>query len=90
MIVKSTKPSFDLYDEPKLHMERLLRALLVEFDLEDKILYRLADNGIRTLGDLVDNDPRDLQRRCKFGQAAMSAIKKFLSHYLLEMKKGRN
>lgn len=32
---------FDKYDEPRLHMERLLKAKLVEFDISIRILIPL-------------------------------------------------
>ena len=44
---------FDKYDEPRLHMERLLKAHLVEFDLSLRILFPLEKAGIKTIGQLL-------------------------------------
>ena len=49
----SPADSFDKYDEPRLHMEKLLKARLTEFDLSLRILIPLEKAGVKTLGDLV-------------------------------------
>ena len=46
----STSNEFDKYDEPRLHMERLLKAHLVEFDISLRILCPLEKAEINQLG----------------------------------------
>ena len=65
---------FDKYDEPRLHMERLLKAHLVEFDLSLRILFPLEKAGIKTIGQLPN-----------IGKAAINTIESFLSRYGLSL-----
>ena len=55
--------SFDKYDEPRLHMEKLMKAHLIEFDLSMRILCPLEKAGIRTLGDLENPERSDPVRQ---------------------------
>ena len=55
-----TLNNFDKYDEPRLHIERLLKVHLLEFGLSLRILCPLEDAGIITLGDLVNKSAKDL------------------------------
>ncbi len=74
---------FDKYDEPRLHMERLLKAHLVEFDLSLRILIPLEKAGIRTLGDLVKQDRLSLRKVKQLGAKSIDILETFLSHHLL-------
>lgn len=82
----STQSDFDKYDEPRLHMERLLKAHLIEFDLPIRILIKLESVGIRTLGDLVKRSEADLMAIPQFGQISLDKIKRFLDYHMLSLK----
>lgn len=75
----TTDNSFDKYDEPRLHMERLLKAHLVEFDLSLRILIPLESAGIRTLGDLVKQSKKSLRKIKNLGRISVSHLESFLS-----------
>lgn len=75
--------SFDKYDEPRLHMERLLQAKLVEFDLSLRILIPLENAGIRTLGDLVKQTPQSLMKIRSLGKRSVDKLQKFLDYHML-------
>lgn len=77
--------SFDKYDEPRLHMERLMKAYLVEFDLPLSILIPLESGGIKTLGDLVKQTRDDLLKIKLLGVARISKLELFLGRYGLEL-----
>ncbi|MEI3156169.1 MAG: DNA-directed RNA polymerase subunit alpha C-terminal domain-containing protein [Muribaculaceae bacterium] len=71
--------SFDKYDEPRLHMEQLMKARLIEFDLSMRILCPLEKAGIRTLGDLVSRTRKDLRRISQLGRLSVDTIERFLA-----------
>ena len=77
--------SFDKYDEPKLHMERLLKARLVEFDLSIRILIPLESANIKTLGDLVKQSKKDLRKIRNLGRISVGYIDSFLSRQGLSL-----
>ena len=70
--------SFDKYDEPRLHMERLLKTNLVEFDLSLRLLIPLEGAGIKTLGDLVKQTRTSLRQIRNIGVAAVDKLATFL------------
>lgn len=70
--------SFDKYDEPRLHMERLLKARLIEFDLSLRLLIPLEDAGIKTLGDLVRQTRQSLQAIHQIGSTKIEHLATFL------------
>ena len=70
--------SLDKYDEPRLHMERLLQAKLVEFDLSLRLLIPLEDAGIRTLGDLVRQTRQGLRNLHQIGKTKVEYLESFL------------
>ncbi|MDE6229198.1 MAG: hypothetical protein K2M40_05355 [Muribaculaceae bacterium] len=76
---------FEKYDEPRLHMERLLKAHLVEFDLSMRILCPLERAGIRTLGDLVKQDRESLKKIFNIGKLSLERIESFLSYHDLSL-----
>lgn len=78
---------FDKYDEPRLHMERLLRAHLVEFDLSIRILCPLEDAGIRTLGDLVKQTKKGLRKIDQLGKISVDKLESFLAYHGLSLAK---
>lgn len=79
--------SFDRYDEPRLHLECLMKAPLVDFDLSLRILIPLESAGIRTLGDLVKHTREDLRKIPQLGKISVDKIEKFLDYHLLALKK---
>lgn len=78
--------NFDKYDEPRLHMERLLKAHLVDFDLSLRILIPLEGAGIRTLGDLVSQSRSSLRKIKNLGAVSVEKIVTFLSSQDLCLK----
>lgn len=70
----STSNEFDKYDEPRLHMERLLKAHLVEFDISLRILCPLEKAGIRTLGDLVNQTAKGLRKINQLGRISVETL----------------
>lgn len=81
------KCEFDKYDEPRLHMERLLRAHLVEFDLSLRILIPLESAGIRRLGDLVRQTRENLLQINQLGKISVNTLERFLAYHGLSLKK---
>ena len=75
----SSNTSFDKYDEPRLHMERLMKVRLVEFDLSLRILLLLESAGIRTLGDLVTQSKKSLRRIKNLGRKSVEHLESFLT-----------
>lgn len=76
---------FDKYDEPRLHMEQLLKAHLIEFDLSMRILCPLERAGIRTLGDLVRQDRESLKKIFNLGKLSLERIESFLEYHGLSL-----
>lgn len=72
---------FDLYDEPRLHMEVLLKAHLTEFDLPLRILLALERAGIRRVGDLVKQDHDKLMAIWNLGKVSVAKIEAFMARY---------
>lgn len=70
---------FDKYDEPRLHMERLLKVRLVEFDISLRILLILESAGIRTLGDLTKKSLSDLRKIRNLGTKLISVLENLVS-----------
>lgn len=78
---------FDKYDEPRLHMERLLKAKLVEFDLSMRILCPLDAAGVKTLGDLVKHSRKSLLQINQLGVLSAARLESFLDGLGLELAK---
>lgn len=78
---------FDKYDEPRLHMERLMKAKLVEFDLSMRILCPLEKAGIKTLGDLVKRSKKDLRKIKQLGVLAVQTLEALLKRLDLSLSK---
>lgn len=76
---------FDKYDEPRLHMERLLKAHLVEFDLSIRILIPLEDAGIITLGDLTRQTKKSLREIKSLGRISVEKLERFLAYHHLSL-----
>ena len=78
---------FAKYDEPRIHMERLMKTKLVEFDLSLRILIPLEDAGIKTLGDLTKRTRKDLLSINQIGKTKVDNLEKFLAYHLLSLAK---
>lgn len=88
MIEKPTINSeFDKYDEPRLHMERLLKVRLVEFDLSLRILCPLESAGIKTLGDLTKQTKKGLRKIHQLGKISVETLENFLAYHGLALAK---
>ncbi len=83
----SQSNEFDKYDEPRLHMERLMKAHLVEFDLSLRILCPLEKAGIRTLGDLVKHTAKGLRKINQLGKISVETLERFLAYHGLSLAK---
>ena len=81
------KDDFSKYDEPRLHIERLMRVKLVEFDLSMHILIPLDNAGIKTLGDLISKTRMDLMNIRRLGVISVGRIEDFLSYHGLTLSK---
>lgn len=78
---------FAKYDEPRIHMDRLMKAKLVEFDLSLRILIPLEDAGIKTLGDLTKRTRKDLLNISQLGKTKVEKIESFLAYHKLTLAK---
>lgn len=67
------------YEEPANHIEALLRASVVTLDLRPRLLYPLADNGITTVGDLLQQYRRGLKNVPQIGVSAALEIERVLT-----------
>ena len=76
---------FDKSDVPRLHMERLLKAHLVEFDLSLRILFPLEKAGIKTIGQLLQFNRTGLLNIPNIGKAAINTIESIHSRYALSL-----
>ncbi len=83
----TTGHSFDKYDEPRLHMERLMKAHLVEFDISVRILIPLESSGIRTVGDLLKCRRDDLLQIKNIGTSSVCRISEFIESLGLNLSK---
>lgn len=78
---------FDEFDEPRLHLERLLKTKLTEFDISLRILIPLEKNGIRTLGDLVKQSRKSLSKISQLGRVSLDRIELFVHYHGLDLTK---
>lgn len=74
---------FDKYDEPRLHMERLMKVRLVEFDLSLRILIPLEKAGINTLGDLCKQSPSSLRKIRQLGKLSVDTLEALMDRLAL-------
>lgn len=78
---------FDKYNEPDLHMERLMNTKLLEFDLSIRVLLPLESAGIRTLGDLTKRTKKELRTIPQLGRLSIQCLEKLLSELNLSLAK---
>lgn len=82
-----TSCEFDKYDEPRIHLEKLLSTVLVEFDLSLRILLPLESAGIRTLGDLTRCTREKLLKIPQLGVVSVGKLEGFLQYHRLSLAK---
>ena len=76
---------FDKYDEPRLHMERLMKAHLIDFGIPIRILSPLESAGIRTLGDLTKQNRKTLIGIKSIGRKSVEKLESFLAYHRLSL-----
>ena len=89
MFVSKTEPSFDKYDEPRLHIERLYRTHLAIFDLPVPILIRLENGRVKTVGDLCSCTRKQIRSIKGIGATSYSAIMQLLYRLGLEPRRAK-
>lgn len=77
---------FDKYDEPRLHMERLMRVRLTEFDITLRTLILLERGGVKTLGDLCALSREELLKIPQIGKTSADRLEAFLAYYDLSLR----
>ena len=70
---------FDKYDEPRHHITALLGASVVTLDIPTRILYPLADAGVKTVADLLQLYHQGLRTVRNIGVTAAYEIERILS-----------
>ena len=70
---------FDKYDEPRHHITALLGASVVTLDIPTRILFPLADAGVKTVADLLRLRRSGLRTVRNIGVTAAQQIEKILS-----------
>ena len=85
VLADNSRSEFDRYNEPALHMERLLKARLVEFTLPLNLLIHLEAINVRTLGDLVKKRAADLLKARRIGPISVRLLERLLFRYGLHM-----
>ena len=78
---------FDIYDEPRIHMERLLKAHLIDFDLSLRILIPLEKAGVKTLGDLVKHSKKSLRKINQLGLLSIGILENLVLNLGLSLSK---
>lgn len=81
MITEPTDPRqayIDKYEEPSHHMAALMGAPIVTLDLQPRLLYPLADAGVKTVGDLIGLYRAGLRKVRSIGVVAAAEIKRQL------------
>lgn len=79
---------FDKYDEPQLHMQRLMKTHLIDFDLPIRVLLPLETAGITRLGHLVAQSRSSLLSIHMLGRISLEKIEAFLAYHGFSLKEG--
>lgn len=77
---------FEKYEEYKQHMDVLLSAPLVDFDIPARILIPLDEAGIRRLRDLVALTKKQLLAVNRMGVLSVTFLEDFLAKQGLSLK----
>lgn len=67
------------YEEPARHIEALIGASIVTLDIRPRLLYPLADAGIRTVGELIEWQRRGLTGIRQIGEGASVEVEALLN-----------
>ena len=81
MITEPTDPRqayIDKYEEPSHHMAALMGASIVTLDIRPRLLYPLADAGVKTVGDLIGLYRAGLRNVRNIGLGAAAEIERVL------------
>lgn len=70
---------FDKYEEPAHHIAALMGASIVTLDLRPRLLYPLADVGVKTVGDLIGLYHAGLRNVRNIGVGAAAEIERILT-----------
>lgn len=70
---------FDKYEEPAHHIAALLSANIITLDIRPRLLYPLADAGVKTVADLLWLYRSGLMRIRNIGVSAAAEIEQILS-----------
>lgn len=82
MITEPTDPRqayIDRYEEPSHHIAALMGASIVTLDLRPRLLYPLADAGVKTVGDLIGLYHAGLRNVRNIGIEAAAEIERILT-----------
>lgn len=82
MITKSIDPRqeyIDRYEEPVHHMAALLSANIITLDIRPRLLYPLANAGVKTVADLLRFYSSGLVMIRRIGVSAAAEIEQILS-----------
>lgn len=77
--------SFDKYDEMRFHMEQLLSASIVDFDIPMRIAIPLDGVGVRRVMDLVRMKREDIFKVNRLGEKSVSEIERILDRFGLSL-----
>lgn len=69
----------DKYEEPRHHLTALLEAHIITLDLPTRILFPLADSGVKTVVDLLRLQRSGLRSIRNIGVTAAAKVEKILS-----------
>lgn len=86
MITIPTDPRqyyIDKYDEPHHHITALLKASVTTLDIRPRLLYPLADAGVKTVDDLLHLHSSGLRKVRNIGVSGASEIEHILRRYNL-------
>lgn len=81
MITEPTDPRqayIDKYEEPSHHIAALMGASIVTLDIRPRLLYPLADAGVKTVGDLIGLYRAGLRNVRNIGIGAAAEIERVL------------
>ena len=70
---------FDKYEEPAHHVAALLSANIITLDIRPRLLYPLADAGVKTVADLLRLHHSGLLAVRNIGVSAAAEIEQILS-----------
>jgi DNA-directed RNA polymerase subunit alpha len=67
-------------------VEPKLNTLINSWDISIRSYNTLKNDGIRTIGDLIEKTAAELLRAPNFGKVSLAEIRQFLAEYGLKLK----